>query len=64
MQYLIGSCDEEDIACRVATRVITHKQEQNRMYVDCGFLGISHDGMFQEMDERGMTWFQGHDELK
>ena len=64
MQYLIGSCGADDIACRVAARVITHKEEQNKMYIDCGFLGITHDGLFQAPIESGMAWFQGHEELK
>ncbi|KAK3083551.1 hypothetical protein FSP39_025258 [Pinctada imbricata] len=64
MQYLIGSCEESDIACRVATRVVCHKEEQNRMYIDCGFLGVSHDGLYNGPEQSGMAKFIGHDELK
>ena len=46
-QYLIGSCRQSHIACRVMTRVIDHKPEHNTIIVDCGFTALSHDGMRQ-----------------
>ena len=45
MQSLIGSCTRDEIACRLATRVIGHKPANNAMLIDCGFLAISYDGM-------------------
>jgi len=44
MQAVIGSCQEDDIAFTVATRVVGHYPHRNEMLVDCGFTGISHDG--------------------
>ena len=45
MQSLIGSCTKDEIACRLATRVIGHNPANNDMLIDCGFLAISYDGM-------------------
>ena len=43
-QHLVGSCTKDDIAIRVATRVVGHYPDRNQILVDCGFLGLSHDG--------------------
>ncbi|XP_033728177.1 D-threo-3-hydroxyaspartate dehydratase-like [Pecten maximus] len=45
MQKDIGSCKMEDIAGRVATRIIGHKIDLNILIIDCGFLALSKDGM-------------------
>ena len=50
-QVLLGSCREEDIACCVATRVVNQRRDLNMLIVDCGFLGLSHDGMRQRPDD-------------
>ena len=41
----IGTLPLEHAAARVATRIIGHYPHRNQILVDCGFLGISHDGM-------------------
>ena len=43
-QCMAGSCSKNDVAIRVATRVIGHYPNRNQILVDCGFLGLSHDG--------------------
>lgn len=50
-QVLLGSCKMEDIAVCVATRVVCHKRDLNMLVVDCGFLGLSHDGIAQHPEE-------------
>ncbi|XP_060078117.1 D-serine dehydratase-like [Ylistrum balloti] len=45
MQKNIGSCSMDDIAGRVATRVISQNVDHNILIIDCGFLAISKDGM-------------------
>lgn len=40
----MGACTEDDVAIRVMTRIIGHKRSMNRILIDCGFLGVSHDG--------------------
>lgn len=63
MQFRIGCCKEEDVACRVATRVISHKEGRNKITIDAGFLALSHDGLDHNLPE-GPIIFQGHPELK
>ena len=41
---MIGSCKRSQIAIRVATRVIGHKQERGEILVDCGWTALSQDG--------------------
>ncbi|XP_005102411.1 D-threo-3-hydroxyaspartate dehydratase [Aplysia californica] len=50
-QYLLGSCKQSSIACRVMTRVIDHKPDLNMILVDCGFTALSHDGMRQRPED-------------
>lgn len=63
MQYRIGSCNMEDIACCVATRIISHRPELNQFCIDCGFLGLSHDGFGLELPN-GPCLFQDNQHLK
>lgn len=66
-QSLIGSCKEEDIAGRVATRVLSHYPLRNQMLVDAGFLALSHDRGKKEHDtipHGGICLIQGHPELR
>lgn len=52
-QVIIGSCSEEDIAVKVATRVKGHSYDRNQLLVDAGFLAMSWDGFAafnKEMD--------------
>ncbi|KAK7111800.1 hypothetical protein V1264_011375 [Littorina saxatilis] len=50
-QLYLGSCKLEDIACCVATRVVCQRRDLNMLVVDCGFMGMSHDGMRQRPDD-------------
>ncbi|VDI27517.1 palmitoyltransferase ZDHHC13/17 [Mytilus galloprovincialis] len=50
-QVTIGSCSEDDIACRLTTRIIGHKPSHNIFLIDCGFLALSYDGMKEHPDE-------------
>ena len=61
-QLHLGSCKEEDIACCVATRVVCHRKDLNMLVVDCGFMGMSHDGMRQQPDT--FCVIKGHPHLK
>lgn len=61
-QFGIGSCAFDDIAVRVATRVISHKPEINQIVLDSGFLALSHDGMYCNLPN-GIAVFQDHPEL-
>jgi D-serine deaminase-like pyridoxal phosphate-dependent protein len=44
MQHLIGSCASDDIAVRVAARVIGHNQKLNFMLIDLGWTGCTTQG--------------------
>lgn len=62
-QSLLGACQEADIACCVATHVVSHKASQQQIVIDCGFLGISHDG-FAENLPSGPCLFKGEKNLR
>lgn len=62
-QYRIGSCEFDDIAVRVAARVISHKPETNQIVLDSGFVALSHDGTYCNLPD-GIAVFQDHPELK
>jgi D-serine deaminase-like pyridoxal phosphate-dependent protein len=59
MQAHAGSCTMDDIATRVATRVIGHYPKQNMLLVDMGWTGCSAQGA-----EHGYGAILGHPELK
>jgi len=46
-QFTLGSCQLDDIACIVATRVIGHYPRRNQFLIDCGFTGLTKQGMDQ-----------------
>ncbi|XP_048778339.2 D-serine dehydratase-like isoform X2 [Ostrea edulis] len=58
-----GSCTMDDIAVRVATRVISHKPEINQIVTDSGFVSLSHDGLSSNLPN-GIAVFQDHPELR
>nr|XP_022326315.1 uncharacterized protein LOC111126166 isoform X2 [Crassostrea virginica] len=62
-QCSIGSCEFDDIAVRVAARVISHKPEINQIVLDSGFVALSHDGLYCNLPN-GIAVFQDHPELK
>lgn len=62
-QYRIGSCEFDDIAVRVAARVISHRPETNQIVLDSGFVALSHDGTYCNLPD-GVAVFQDHPELK
>ncbi|XP_043543913.1 D-threo-3-hydroxyaspartate dehydratase [Chiloscyllium plagiosum] len=61
-QMMIGSCQMDDIAVRVLTRVIGHYPHRNQMLVDCGWAALSLDSMGKL--PTGYTIIDGHPELK
>jgi D-serine deaminase-like pyridoxal phosphate-dependent protein len=63
LQYDIGACTMDDIAVRVATRVISHKPEINQIVTDSGFVSLSHDGLNRNLPN-GIAVFQNHPELR
>nr|BBC27598.1 D-serine dehydratase [Lissachatina fulica] len=63
-QYLLNSCAESSIACRVMTRVIAHKPEKNMILVDCGFTALSHDGKYQRLPDNDFCIIQGESNLR
>ncbi|KAG0703352.1 D-serine dehydratase [Chionoecetes opilio] len=46
-QMTLGSCKQDDIACCVATRVVGHYPDRNQLLIDCGFTGLTKQGMAQ-----------------
>ncbi|XP_062813861.1 D-serine dehydratase isoform X3 [Anolis carolinensis] len=61
-QMMIGSCQLEDIAVRVLTRVIGHYPDRNQLLVDCGWTGLSLHSLGQL--PTGYAIVDGHPELK
>lgn len=61
-QYLTGSCDLNDIAVRVLTRVIGHYPDREQILIDCGWTGLSHDSLGKL--KTGFCYFEGHPNLK
>lgn len=61
-QSLIGSCSLEDVAVRVLTRVIGHSPHRNQLLIDCGWTGISLDGVGKL--PTGNAMIEGHPNLK
>ena len=62
-QSVIGSCTVEDIAVKVATRVIGHYPHRNQLLVDAGFAAMSHDGK-GALPNRSTCIVQDHPELR
>uniref|UniRef100_UPI00398F0E3D D-serine dehydratase isoform X2 n=1 Tax=Pristiophorus japonicus TaxID=55135 RepID=UPI00398F0E3D len=61
-QMMIGSCQMDDIAVRVLTRVIGHYPHRNQLLVDCGWTGLSLHSL--GMLPTGYALIDGHPELK
>ncbi|XP_067835033.1 D-serine dehydratase [Heptranchias perlo] len=61
-QVMIGSCQMEDVAVRVLTRVIGHYPHRNQLLVDCGWTGLSLHSL--GMLPTGYAVIDGHPELK
>lgn len=61
-QMTLGSCNEENIACCVATRVIGQYPDRNQLLIDCGFSGLTKQGMGQLPS--GCCIFRGQPNLK
>ncbi|XP_078254869.1 D-serine dehydratase [Rhinoraja longicauda] len=61
-QMLIGSCQLDDVAVRVMTRVIGHYPHRNQLLVDCGWSALSLHGMGKL--PTGYAIVEGHPDLK
>uniref|UniRef100_A0A3Q3WYX7 D-serine dehydratase-like domain-containing protein n=1 Tax=Mola mola TaxID=94237 RepID=A0A3Q3WYX7_MOLML len=61
-QSVIGSCSIEDVAVRVLTRVIGHSPHRNQLLIDCGWSGISQEGVGKL--PTGCAVIEGHPHLK
>ncbi|XP_048385777.1 D-serine dehydratase [Stegostoma tigrinum] len=61
-QMMIGSCQMDDIAVRVLTRVIGHYPHRNQMLVDCGWTALSLDSLGKL--PTGYALIEGHPEQK
>ncbi|XP_053122453.1 D-threo-3-hydroxyaspartate dehydratase-like isoform X2 [Hemicordylus capensis] len=61
-QMMIGSCQLEDVAVRVLTRVIGHYPHRNQLLVDCGWTGLSLHSLGQL--PTGYALVEGHPNLK
>ncbi|XP_066487541.1 D-serine dehydratase-like [Tiliqua scincoides] len=61
-QMMIGSCQLEDVAVRVLTRVIGHYPHRNQLLVDCGWTGLSLHSLGQL--PTGYALVEGHPSLK
>ncbi|XP_055520659.1 LOW QUALITY PROTEIN: D-threo-3-hydroxyaspartate dehydratase [Leucoraja erinacea] len=61
-QMLIGSCQLDDVAVRVMTRVIGHYPHRNQLLVDCGWSALSLHGMGKM--PTGYAIVEGHPDLK
>lgn len=48
-QMLLNSCHVDDIACKVATRVIGHYPDRDHLLVDCGFTAFTTQGYSQDL---------------
>ncbi|XP_076458154.1 D-serine dehydratase-like [Babylonia areolata] len=61
-QLLLGACGEGDVACCVATRVVSCRPELGTLLVDCGFMALSCDGRKQRGDD--FCFIMGHPYLQ
>jgi D-serine deaminase-like pyridoxal phosphate-dependent protein len=62
MQVLVGASTEDQIACRLATRVIGHYPHDKRMCTDCGFTALTRQGL--NAMPSGYVRVQGEPNLK
>lgn len=65
-QVTVDSCSFDDIACKVATTVISHKPENKTIAIDCGWTALGLDGpdMKNCVAPLGMAPIEGHPELR
>lgn len=61
-----NSCTLDDMACKVATTVISHKPRVGNIVVDCGWSAIGQDGLWFDKTEAplGCCPVEGHPELR
>ncbi|XP_060557981.1 D-serine dehydratase-like [Ruditapes philippinarum] len=65
MQVLLNSCTFDDVACKVATTVVSHKPETNTIVVDCGWTAFGLDAPNEKFPQAvlGKAPVEGHPEL-
>ncbi|XP_049792144.1 uncharacterized protein LOC126199335 isoform X3 [Schistocerca nitens] len=63
-QASLYSCSLDDVACRVMTRVIGHYQHRKQMLIDCGFTGLTKQGLNANKFVAGYALFENHPNLK
>jgi len=51
-QMRLGSCTLEEVAGKVLTRVLGHYPQRNEMLVDCGFTGLTKQGLGSQEDSK------------
>nr|XP_038030770.1 D-threo-3-hydroxyaspartate dehydratase-like [Anas platyrhynchos]XP_038030771.1 D-threo-3-hydroxyaspartate dehydratase-like [Anas platyrhynchos] len=61
-QTLLGSCQPQDVAIRVLTRVIGHYPHRNQLLLDCGWAALSLHGGAQT--PAGCATVEGHPQLR
>ncbi|XP_066847436.1 D-serine dehydratase [Anser cygnoides] len=61
-QTLLGSCQPQDVAIRVLTRVVGHYPHRNQLLVDCGWTALSLHGWAQP--PAGRAAVEGHPQLR
>ena len=62
-QVSVGGCDEDDIACSVATRIVGDYPFKQQILVDAGFTAMSHDLGRNETTGYFNVSIVGHPEL-
>jgi len=62
-QITAGSCALNDIAVKVATRVIGHYPHRNQLVVDAGWMAMSLDGQ-GKLPTGSYCLFQDHPDLR
>ncbi|XP_053916580.1 D-threo-3-hydroxyaspartate dehydratase isoform X1 [Cuculus canorus] len=61
-QTQVGSCQPEEVAIRVLTRVIGHYPHRNQLLVDCGWAALSLHG--QNQGPMGCATIEGYPQLR
>ncbi|XP_009082768.1 PREDICTED: D-serine dehydratase-like, partial [Acanthisitta chloris] len=61
-QTLLGSCQPEEVAIRVLTRVIGHYPHRKQLLVDCGWSALSLHG--RDQGPMGCAAIEGHPQLR
>ncbi|XP_015708445.1 D-threo-3-hydroxyaspartate dehydratase-like isoform X2 [Coturnix japonica] len=63
-QTQLGSCQPQDVAIRVLTRVIGHYSHRGQLLVDCGWAALSLHGAGAGQGPQGCAVIDGHPELR